>query len=135
MTGRDVLMSAHAFRALGRVIEAIGEPEFPGELNGTLLPLPDFLNLGAQAFSPESAPLPLCTFVRDSATQEFYTRHYFSGAYRLDPYYLSCRQGCRGFYRLCDVVPDPFFQGEYFRDYYQRTGLIDEIGLVAPLDD
>jgi DNA-binding CsgD family transcriptional regulator len=135
MTGRDVLMSAHALRSLGRVIEAIGEPEFAGELNGTLLSLADFDNLVAVAFSPEGAPRPLCTFVRSSVAQELYTRHYFSGAYRLDPYYLACREGRRGFYRLSDVVPDLFFQGEYFRGYYERTGLIDEIGLVAPLHD
>src|SRR5712675_1118473 len=135
MTGGDVLMSAHAFRSLGRVVEAIGEPEFAGELNRTLLCLADFDNLVAVAFSPEGAPRPLCTFVRDSAAQALYTRHYFSGAYRLDPYYLACQEGRRGFHRLSDVAPDLFCQGEYFRGYYGRTGLIDEIGLVAPVHD
>ena len=38
-----------------------------------------------------------------------------------------------GLYRLRDIAPDRFYQGEYFRNYYVKTGLAEEIGCVVDL--
>ncbi len=61
---------------------------------------------------------------------------YLVGPYLLDPFYLAAQRPMRpGLYRLRDLAPDRFYQGEYFRNYYARTGLAEEIGFfidIAP---
>jgi DNA-binding CsgD family transcriptional regulator len=59
---------------------------------------------------------------------------YFEGAYRLDPFYQFDTVPPRGgLYRMSDIAPDRFYASEYFQQYFQQTGLRDEIGLLAPL--
>lgn len=57
---------------------------------------------------------------------------YTEGPYLLDPFYQSAiRPVAQGLYRLRDVAPDRFYQGEYCRTYYQRTEIAEEIGFFA----
>lgn len=59
---------------------------------------------------------------------------YQEGPYLLDPFFLACsNQVESGLYRIRDLAPDRFFQGEYFRNYYARTGLAEEIGFFIEL--
>jgi DNA-binding CsgD family transcriptional regulator len=63
------------------------------------------------------------------------TRNWLEGAYLLDPFYtLFKNKGPEGIYRLRDLAPDNFFESEYYRSYYQSTGLTDETGLLINLD-
>ncbi|WP_300036820.1 helix-turn-helix transcriptional regulator [uncultured Roseobacter sp.] len=59
---------------------------------------------------------------------------YVGGAYRLDPFYRydSVPEG-GGLYRLSEIAPDRFFSSAYYLQYYRRTRLCDEVGLLAPL--
>jgi DNA-binding CsgD family transcriptional regulator len=60
---------------------------------------------------------------------------WFEGAYLLDPFIgLFEKQAPDGIYRLQDIAPDNFFDGEYYRSYYLQTGLTDELGLLINLD-
>ena len=60
---------------------------------------------------------------------------WFNGAYVLDPFYgLFVEKAPDGIYRLLDLAPDSFFDGEYYRSYYLGTGLTDEWGLLINLD-
>jgi DNA-binding CsgD family transcriptional regulator len=60
---------------------------------------------------------------------------WFEGAYLLDPFYgLFVNNAPDGIYHLADLAPDNFFDSEYYRAYYSRTGLTDEIGLIFNLD-
>lgn len=60
---------------------------------------------------------------------------WFEGAYLLDPFYnLFVDRAPDGIYRLQDLAPDNFYDGEYYRSYYLATGLTDEIGLLINLD-
>lgn len=62
---------------------------------------------------------------------------YQDGPYLLDPFYLATlRRVPAGLYRMRDLAPDRFYQGEYFRSYYVQTGLAEEIGFfIAAGDD
>ncbi len=61
---------------------------------------------------------------------------YQIGPYLLDPFYLSAtRPVAAGLYRLRDLAPDRFYQGEYFRTYYSRTGLAEEIGFFTDVGE
>jgi DNA-binding CsgD family transcriptional regulator len=53
---------------------------------------------------------------------------YLKGPYLLDPFFKACeRKVDSGLYRLRDIAPDRFLQSEYYRSYYVRTGLAEEI--------
>jgi DNA-binding CsgD family transcriptional regulator len=57
---------------------------------------------------------------------------YLKGAYLLDPFYeLSMRRVPAGVYRLREVAPDQFTRTRYYRDYYRRTTIIDELDCIA----
>jgi DNA-binding CsgD family transcriptional regulator len=57
---------------------------------------------------------------------------YQEGPYLLDPFYLAATGGVDpGLWRLSEIAPDRFYQGEYFRSYYARTGLAEEVGFLV----
>lgn len=61
---------------------------------------------------------------------------YQAGPYLLDPFYLAAvRPVAPGLYRLRDMAPDRFYQGEYFRNYYVQTGLAEEIAFFVDLPE
>jgi DNA-binding CsgD family transcriptional regulator len=61
---------------------------------------------------------------------------YQEGPYLLDPFFLACTRGVKpNLYRLRDLAPDRFYQSEYFRSYYVRTGLSEEIGYFVDLPE
>jgi DNA-binding CsgD family transcriptional regulator len=56
---------------------------------------------------------------------------YLKGAYLLDPFYRAFADGTApGCYRLRQLAPPAFRGSEYFRLYYARTGIRDEIGYL-----
>ena len=66
--------------------------------------------------------------------RRIFVTDYQAGPYLLDPFYQAAvRQTPPGLYRLRDIAPDRFYQGEYFRNYYVQTGLAEEIGFVVDL--
>ena len=52
---------------------------------------------------------------------------YAGGAYVLDPYWIRYRAGDSGFFALHDVMPEGFKETEYFRHFYERHGICDEL--------
>lgn len=61
---------------------------------------------------------------------------YLAGAYVLDPYYRAGLEGAAsGFYRLKDLAPSGFHRSEYYRSYYARAGIHDELGYVVHVAD
>ncbi len=66
-----------------------------------------------------------------------YIDAYFSGAYLLDPLcLLSDDQITPGVYLLSEIAPDDFYQSDYFKVYYQKISLVDDVYfIVSPKDD
>lgn len=57
---------------------------------------------------------------------------YFDGAYLLDPIYEIYKKGYpENIYRLKDVSPRDFEDSEYYRTYFQSTGIVDEIAVLV----
>ncbi len=68
------------------------------------------------------------------ARRKVFVSDYVEGPYLLDPFFLGAvRPVPPGLYRLRDLAPDRFYQGEYFRTYYMRTEIAEEIGYFAHL--
>ncbi|RJG12074.1 LuxR family transcriptional regulator [Pseudomonas cavernicola] len=74
------------------------------------------------------------TFPADK--RKVYVDNYQVGPYLLDPFYLACtRNQPPGLWRLRQFAPDHFYLGEYYLNYYQLTGLAEEVAFFVDLAD
>ncbi len=80
---------------------------------------------------------PLCLFDTFTPQQRIvFVTDYQVGPYLLDPFYQACGERIEpGLYRLREIAPDRFYHAEYYRSYYRRTGLSEEIGFIIALPD
>ena len=61
---------------------------------------------------------------------------YQEGPYLLDPFFLAATGETQpGLWRLNEIAPDRFYQGEYFRSYYEQTGLAEEVGFLVRIHE
>lgn len=117
----------------GAAISAIGTPEFPAALASLLRRVAPYSYTVIFGFRGTARPLDLYDDFPDEKRKVFVT-DYQEGPYLLDPFFLGAtRPVAAGLYRLRDLAPDRFYQGEYFRNYYVRTGLAEEIGYFVDL--
>ena len=119
------------FEQIGQMIAAEGTPAFPGKLAHFLRTLASFDFTVIFAYRDAAQPLDLFDDFPGNKRAVFVT-DYQAGPYLLDPFYLAATSSAvPGLYRMRDVAPDRFYQGEYFRNYYVQTGLAEEIGFFV----
>lgn len=130
------MIKADLLRTLGSVIGAIGSgEEFPAAMADTLRVVAPYSYTVIFAYRGNERPLDLFDDFPASKRQVFVT-DYQEGPYLLDPFYLAATRPVEtGLYRLRDFAPDRFYQGEYFRSYYEKTGLAEEIAFFVDLPD
>lgn len=116
--------------ATGTLIDAIGSEHFAQTLSDALKGIATFDYTVVFGYLGAARPMDLYDdFPRDK--RKVFVEDYQEGPYLLDPFYLACgNQVSPGLYRIKELAPDRFFQGEYFRSYYARTGLAEEIGFL-----
>ena len=116
----------------GRLIEAIGRPEFAQALRGAidaLAPIDSFLVL---AYHARRTPVILHDGLRPEERQVF-DEHYLSGAYLLSPFHQACMGGSEpGFHLISEIAPDGFAESEFCKTYYAPSGIVDEAGYALP---
>ena len=121
-------LSPDALSRLGDTIDAIGSPAFPGCLAALLRTLVPYSYTVVFGYCGQARPLDLWDDFPADKRRVFVT-DYQEGPYLLDPFFLAATAPVApGLYRMRDLAPDRFYQGEYFRTYYVRTGLAEEIG-------
>ncbi|WP_170572476.1 helix-turn-helix transcriptional regulator [Ruegeria atlantica] len=117
---------------LADAIKAIGTPVFVPQLHLWLKASLHFDNVTILAFFDAQQPE---VYLADSAEQRVFERmnsHYVTGAYLLDPFYaLHTKRAAEGMYRLVEIAPDQFQRNEYYKSYYQRTTLADEVAFFS----
>lgn len=117
----------------GDVIAAIHQPGFPTLLASLLRSVVPYTYTVIFGFRGAARPLNLFDDFPASKRKVFVT-DYQEGPYLLDPFYMAATQPVpSGVYRMRDLAPDRFYQGEYFRSYYIQTGLAEEIGFFVTL--
>ena len=84
----------------------------------------------------ESRPPDILHHSMSAATAKHYLGRYLAGPYLLDPLYqlaISTRgpTACR----FRDAIPDRFRSSEYYRQYYERTHLRDEMDFLIRTGD
>lgn len=78
---------------------------------------------------------PICPYDTFTPSQRIvFVTDYLVGPYLLDPFYQVYADRMEpGLYRLREISPDRFYHSEYYRSYYRRTGLAEEIGFLVSL--
>ena len=112
---------------LGKCINSIDSDEFHGNLVEALRALVDIDYSVVFAYRNEDQPV--CLGDTYSPEQRvIFVDDYIKGPYLLDPFFKACRKKFdTGLYRLQDIAPDRFLQSEYYRSYYNRTDLSEEV--------
>ena len=86
-------------------------------------------------FAYRGTARPPCLFETfNPAESHIFVALYQEGPYRLDPFYQTAVERRAGFWRMRELAPDRFYASEYFRTYYEKTGLAEEVGFFVPLD-
>ncbi len=116
---------------IGALIAATGGPDFAERLAEALRQIVPYTFTVVFGYRGTARPLDLHDDFPDDRRKVFVT-DYQAGPYLLDPFYQAATKPVApGLYRLRDLAPDRFYQGEYFRNYYVRTGLAEEIGFLV----
>ncbi|WP_347266205.1 LuxR C-terminal-related transcriptional regulator [Paracoccus sp. (in: a-proteobacteria)] len=118
---------------LGQAVDALGGAGFCPALTAWLQSVTPYSFTVVFGYMGERRPLDIHDDFPPSRRRVFVS-DYQEGPYLLDPFCLSAlRPVPPGLYRLKTLAPDRFYQGEYFRTYYQRTEIAEEIGYFAQM--
>ena len=83
------------------------------------------------AFHNDARPIVL-HHTLEPAGRKHYLERYLAGPYLLDPLYqLAIRKKKPNLCRFRDELPDRFRSSEYYRQYCERTHLLDEMDYIA----
>lgn len=118
----------------GRLVAAIGTADFPVALAAGLRAIAPYDFTVIFGYVGAARPLDLFDDF-PPARRLMHVEDYQEGPYLLDPFYLaSIGTTPPGLWRLREIAPDRFYQGEYYRSYYAQTGLAEEIGYVFDIN-
>lgn len=118
---------------LARLIPAVGTADFPESLAHMLEELVP-CNDATIVLYP-GTDLPVIEYFQvpkesGSSTLDVFVK----GAFLLDPYYLAATQDEKfGVFRLRDLTPVGFRDGEYYKSWYRNCGYQDECGYLIPI--
>ncbi len=128
-------MSQPHWTLAAEVVAALDRPALPQTLAELLRQVAPFTYTVVFGYRGTAQPLDLYDNFPPGKRKIFVT-DYQAGPYMLDPFFLAAsRSMAPGLYRLRDMAPDRFYQGEYFRNYYVQTGLAEEIAYFVALPD
>jgi DNA-binding CsgD family transcriptional regulator len=84
----------------------------------------------------KSASLEVVHHTLEPAGRKHYLERYLAGPYLLDPLYqLALQADEPGLFRFRDQVPDRFRASQYYKQYRERTHLLDEMDFLVPVSD
>jgi DNA-binding CsgD family transcriptional regulator len=111
------------------ILARIDEPDLPVVLDAALKRLAPYDLSCAFAYPDEAAPLFIYNGLDASGRA---LDNYLKGAHLLDPFSTACaRRVPDGLYRMRDLAPDNFFEGEYFNSWEVHPCISMESGTLA----
>ncbi len=129
-------MTKSVFEGLAQAIDTIGKREFYPAITEYLRRCLSYDNVIVIVFAGTAVPSVLYKKIYGPDVFRYLAEQYLPAAYLLDPiYHFHLRRGAPGLYRLLDVAPDQFRRSRYFKWYYGRIGITDEISVVLPIGD
>jgi DNA-binding CsgD family transcriptional regulator len=126
---------ADLLKTIGDAIAAVNSDAFPAALSALLRGVAPYTYTVIFGYNGTAQPVDLFDDF-PKGKRKVFVSDYQEGPYLLDPFFLAATQPIApGLYRMRDLAPDRFYQGEYFRSYYVQTGLAEEIGFFIALPD
>ena len=115
-------------------LNAVGTSSFAGTLADGLRSVMPYEFTVIFGYMGKERPLALFDDFTP-ARRKLHVDDYLEGPYLIDPFFLaSIGDTPQGIWRLKDIAPDRFYQGEYYRSYYAQTGLAEEVGFLIDVD-
>jgi len=124
------------FGAFGTMIgrPAMADMEIGETIRQMLAALVRFDHVVVFAYRGNERPIDLYSTFSPEEHVVFVTL-YQAGPYLLDPFYHTARERRQDVFRMRELAPDRFFSSEYYRTYYIKTGLAEEVGFFVQTDD
>jgi DNA-binding CsgD family transcriptional regulator len=131
--GVDLDRFGESMASIARLIgSAEGDARFK-VLSAELARLCSFDNLIIYLFNGASVPELLGSNLPEKRLREQMT-DFNDGLFLLDPFVIEAQRGASGVLRLRDIMPDDFFESEFYRHHYTYTNVRDEVRFIVPLD-
>ncbi|QIG47817.1 helix-turn-helix transcriptional regulator [Nordella sp. HKS 07] len=122
--------------SLSVAIGAIGKADFYRVVAHFLRRCIVYDNVIVIVFQGTATPAVLYKEIHGPDVFSYLDEQYLPGAYLLDPiYHFHLNRGVPGLYRLLDVAPDQFRRSRYYKWYYGKIGITDEISVILPIGD
>ena len=120
---------------VAQIIDGIEKPALPQSISNLLRNIVEFDHTVIFGYVGTSRPLALFNDFPDDR-RRLHVDDYLEGPYLLDPFFLaSTGTVAPGLWRMSEIAPDRFYQGEYFRSYYAQTGLAEEVGYLIDVHE
>lgn len=117
---------------LSAVIDAVATRQFYSNLLAYLEGFFAFDNAIVYAF--EHGQAPRCLMKAEKENSDAVNQLYQQGAYLEDPFYQALNGGGQGeVFTLRQLAPCGFYQTDYYRNFYRKTGWHDEAGVLLQL--
>ena len=121
--------------SIAELVAHLGDETLPACLTRVLCDVTAFDGIVVFDYRRSDPPIDLYDDL-DPSPREITVTAYQAGAYLLDPFYHAHLNGvASGLYRLRDLAPSRFLRTAYYKTYYRRIGLIDELGFFARVAD
>lgn len=127
---KEILTSARWYEHLALLSKHCGEDDFCEMLASTIKLISPFESFVIFAYPAGGRPFHI---YNDLPSDQIATtlERYIDGAYLLDPFYEACNKKLgSGIYRLRTLAPDQFYESEYYKSYYAKTQLREELGML-----
>ena len=136
------MLSSNLSGAFAALFDAAGTPDFGAGLDRLALCVAQFDMSCVFAFSETAPPVVIHDGYSDSVDRRA-LQSYLRGAYLLDPFYAaSVTARTVGLWRMAELAPDAYFDGDFVRSQEvhpcisdQVGSLIEEIGYIVPLSE
>lgn len=121
--------------AFANLLERFGSDLFPTALRKLIELHVDFESMVLTRYQGQSPPSSLYHDL-DDVQAGISIQFYATGPYLLDPFTQACRSDMiPGAYRLIDLVDEAFFRSEYYRTFYRKVRIKDELGVLIKRSD
>ncbi len=116
----------------GGLIDTIEVDDRFESLRCFLMHLCKFQNFLVYLFDQAKPPVLLGTSVPERRLNA-QMADFVAGLFLLDPFVLAAHRGVSGLTGLHDIMPEGFFDSEYFHHHYRYTDVCDELRYIVPV--
>ncbi|TQV87419.1 helix-turn-helix transcriptional regulator [Aliikangiella coralliicola] len=115
------------------LIRSLNQPDFGQKLFQILKANLTFDSFVIMLYTNESAPEILHDEIKEK--NDVFYDIYLGGAFLISPIYSAYKRGDYGFFPIREIVPDDFYNSEYYLSYYSKSGLQDQLIMISQINE